>query len=179
MKHGDTMTLADDRIESKESESVSLAACLDKMEQVDSSPQIISGVAVGTLAGLNASGVPLVDFKGNPLRRTLIARSTLRITREQIGREVALMFEDGNPQYPMVIGFIHQPRSRVVTPRNFVEARVDGERVALTAEKELILTCGKASITLTAAGKILIRGTYLLTRSSGLNRIRGGSVEIN
>ena len=33
--------------------------------------------------------------------------------------------------------------------------------------------------TLTRAGKILIRGAYLLARSSGVNRIQGGSVQIN
>ena len=41
------------------------------------------------------------------------------------------------------------------------------------------LRCGKASITLTRAGKVLIRGAYLLSRSSGVNRIKGGSVQIN
>ena len=30
-----------------------------------------------------------------------------------------------------------------------------------------------------AEGKVLIRGTYLLSRSSGVNRIKGGSVQIN
>ena len=37
----------------------------------------------------------------------------------------------------------------------------------------------KASITLTSAGKILLRGAYILNRSSGVNRIKGGSVQIN
>ena len=48
-----------------------------------------------------------------------------------------------------------------------------------TAESEIVLRCGEASITLTRAGKVLIRGTYLLSRSSGVNRIKGGSVQIN
>ena len=47
----------------------------------------------------------------------------------------------------------------------------------LTADKEIELRCGKASITLTKAGKILLRGEYLLSRSSGVNRIKGGSVD--
>jgi uncharacterized protein (DUF2345 family) len=56
---------------------------------------------------------------------------------------------------------------------------VDSERIELTAEKEIVLRCGNASLTLTRAGKILIRGAYVLTRSSGVNRIQGGSVQIN
>ena len=55
----------------------------------------------------------------------------------------------------------------------------DGERLTLTADREIVLRCGKASLTLTRAGKVLIRGAYLLSRSSGVNRIKGGSVQIN
>jgi hypothetical protein len=54
-----------------------------------------------------------------------------------------------------------------------------GREVVLTAENEIVLRCGEASITLTRAGKILLRGSYLLSRSSGVNRIKGGSVQIN
>jgi hypothetical protein len=59
------------------------------------------------------------------------------------------------------------------------EARLDGERIVLTAGQEIELRCGKASLILTRAGKVLIRGAYLLSRSSGVNRIKGGSVQIN
>ncbi len=68
---------------------------------------------------------------------------------------------------------------RVEAPERPDEARLDGERVVLSADKEIVLKCGKASITLTRAGKVLIRGAYLLNRSSGVNRIKGGSVQIN
>jgi len=60
-----------------------------------------------------------------------------------------------------------------------VEAVADGERVLLQAERELVLRCGKASITLTRAGKILIRGAYVSSHADGAQRIRGGTVEIN
>lgn len=53
------------------------------------------------------------------------------------------------------------------------------ERLELTAEKEIVLRVGDASITLTRAGKIVLRGTYVLSRSSGVNKIKGGSVQIN
>jgi hypothetical protein len=51
--------------------------------------------------------------------------------------------------------------------------------VSFEAGKEIVLRCGDASITLTRAGKILIKGAYVLSRSSGVNRIQGGAVEIN
>src|SRR5689334_5970352 len=37
---------------------------------------------------------------------------------------------------------------------------VDGRRVTVEANRELVLKCGKASITLTRAGKIILRGTH-------------------
>jgi hypothetical protein len=55
----------------------------------------------------------------------------------------------------------------------------DGERLLITARHQLVLRCGKAAITLTQAGKVLIEGTYLSSRSTGVNRIKGGSVQLN
>ncbi len=57
--------------------------------------------------------------------------------------------------------------------------RVDGKRIIIEGQEEIVLTCGDSSITLTKAGKILIRGKYLVSRSSGVNRILGGSVQVN
>ena len=37
----------------------------------------------------------------------------------------------------------------------------------------------EASITLTRAGKVLIQGSYVSSRSTGVNRIKGGSVQLN
>ena len=49
----------------------------------------------------------------------------------------------------------------------------------VVADEEIVLSCGESSITLTRAGKILIRGKYVLSRSSGVNRIKGGSIQLN
>ncbi len=55
----------------------------------------------------------------------------------------------------------------------------DGERVLVTAEREIVLRCGEASLTLTRAGKVLIKGKYIVSRSSGYNKIKGAAVDIN
>ncbi len=60
-----------------------------------------------------------------------------------------------------------------------VEVDVDGEHLTVSAKEELVLRCGKASIVLTKSGKILIHGTYISNRSSGVMRIKGGSVQLN
>jgi hypothetical protein len=60
-----------------------------------------------------------------------------------------------------------------------VEVDKDGERLVVSAKEQLVLRCGKASVTLTKAGKVLIQGSYVLSRSSGVNRIKGASVQLN
>jgi hypothetical protein len=89
------------------------------------------------------------------------------------------MFERGNPRRPMLMGFVQTEQPGPITPPLPVAARIDGQTLVFSAEKEIVLQCGQASLTLTRAGKILLRGTYLLSRSSGVNRIKGGSVQIN
>ena len=53
------------------------------------------------------------------------------------------------------------------------------EELVVIATKQLTFRCGESSITLTAAGKIILRGKYIVSRSSGVQRIKGGSVQIN
>jgi hypothetical protein len=59
------------------------------------------------------------------------------------------------------------------------EVIVDGKRIQIEGKDEIILQCGKASITLHRNGRVIIRGAYVETRSSGTNRIKGGAVLIN
>jgi len=139
-----------------------------------------SGVVIGLLVGFNNEQVPLVAFPGNPEETAIEARSTTVLRSDDVGKEVALLFEGGDPKYPILIGPIRHPVKAKDTPqRDPTTAEIDGERIVFSAEKEIVLKCGKASITLTKAGKVLIRGAYLLSRSSGTNRIKGGSVSIN
>ncbi len=56
---------------------------------------------------------------------------------------------------------------------------IDGKRICFEAREEIVLRCGKGSITLRKDGKIVIRGTHLLSRAAGVNRIKGGQVNIN
>jgi hypothetical protein len=51
--------------------------------------------------------------------------------------------------------------------------------VAIVAEDEIILECGKASITLRRNGRVVVRGTHVQTDSDGVNLVRGAQVRIN
>jgi len=143
------------------------------------SPMVASGtsVIVGRLVAFDVSGHPLVEFAGNELETPIPARSVLELSKKQIGTDVVLILERGNASKPIILGCIREPVLK--SDENPVNVKVDGEQLIFTAEKEIVLNCGKASITLTRAGKVLINGEYLLSRSSGANRIKGGSVQIN
>ncbi|WP_092945871.1 hypothetical protein [Roseateles sp. YR242] len=60
-----------------------------------------------------------------------------------------------------------------------VELEVDGDRVVVEARRQLVLRCGKSSITLHEDGRIEIRGVDLVSRASGRNRILGSSIDLN
>ena len=148
--------------------------------QAGAAQDTFSGVVIGMLVGFSDERNPLVVYPGNPSEKAISARTTSVLTEAHVGKEVALLFEGGDPLSPIIIGPIQHPSS-LIAPANSQpwSADVDGERVVLSAKSEIVLKCGKASITLTKAGKVLIRGAYLLNRSSGVNRIKGGSVQIN
>ena len=143
------------------------------------------GVTVGTVIGVDPQGRALVAF-GRGSGSPAAARSTVPLSGKDAGRDVVVMFEDGDAAKPIVVGMIQapapaQPAQAPETPASLpaVVAKLDGEQIVLSAEREIVLRCGQASITLTRAGKVLIRGAYVLSRSSGVNRIKGGSVQIN
>ena len=133
------------------------------------------GITLGVLAGIDEDGLPLVMVPslGGPAK---VAKHVCAIQPEDAGREVVLSFESGDLRKPVILGLV-QPA--VVAAAPAADVTLDGQRMILTAKEEIVLRCGKASITLTRAGKVIIRGAYVLSRSSGANRIKGGSVQIN
>lgn len=136
----------------------------------------LDGVVIGVLLDVPEASSPVVAFPGCPSETGIAATTTTVLAREDIGTQVALMFVGGDPSRPLVIGRIQRlPAAR----QALAVAHVDGERLEFSAEREIVLRCGKASITLTREGKVLIKGAYLSSRSSGVNRIKGGSVQIN
>jgi len=141
-------------------------------------PSLLPGAVRGVLSGITDQGEPLVDFYGNSAGESLLAVATVSVQAEDVGREAILLFEDGDPKRPLMVGLVGIP-GRLSKPERTVGVVADGRRVTVSAENEIVLRCGEASITLTRAGKVLIKGTYVLSRSAGVNRIRGGSVQLN
>jgi hypothetical protein len=141
----------------------------------------VAGVVVGNLIGIKDEGhTPLVQYPSQSGSAALSARTVIDLHGSHIGRNVVLMFEDSDPSRPIIVGVLREGNDfPLVEQPGQVEVDVDGQRLIVSAKEQVVLRCGKASITLTKAGKILIDGTYVLSRSSGTNRIKGGSVQIN
>ncbi len=144
---------------------------------------------IGRLAGSNSQNDILVEYEGSgPIAAKLI--STLNrgdlAKEEQRGREVLLVFDKGNLRRPIIIGLMGNALEDLVSfqvpaedSKEIKNVLVDGSRITIEAQNEILLKCGKGSILVRKDGKIIIRGTDILSRSSGRHRIRGASVSIN
>ncbi len=142
-----------------------------------------NGVAIGHLISVKRGRLYVV-FPENPKTQAVLAKSTVQMSSDDIGSEVALMFESGDLSKPIVIGKIISATQELrkaerLEATNQNTAQVDGEAVEISGQERVVLRCGKASITLTPEGKIILRGTYISSRSSGMNRIKGGSIQLN
>jgi hypothetical protein len=140
---------------------------------------------IGRLAGSTPSGTIAVRIgTGEPKPARLMAglRPSELSRPAMQDREVLVMFERGDPDKPIILGLLNDPLEEVIALSDGQEPKeimLDGKKVTLEAKDEILLKCGEGSITLRKDGKIIIKGTHLLSRASGPNRIKGGSVQIN
>ena len=141
----------------------------------------MQGVVVGELLALTDDGTtPLVRFPGQSGSGAVHARSSVDLQGPNIGSAVVLLFENGDRDRPIVVGVLRGAAGWPLADQPAqVNVDADGQRMIVTAREQLVLRCGQASITLTKAGKVLIEGSYVLSRSTGVNRVKGGSVQLN
>lgn len=141
----------------------------------------LPAVAVGELVALADEGcTPLVLFAGQPGSAAVRARTTVDLHGDHIGHQVTLVFEAGDATRPIVTGVLRGAQQwPLAHPPGQLDVEEDGRRLVVGAREQLVMRCGKASITLTRAGKVLISGAYVASVSSGVNRIKGGSVQLN
>lgn len=145
----------------------------------------MNGVVIGTLSSIKENGQVMVHYPGIPGDEPVSAITTEELSADNIDNDIALGFVNGNPVKPVILGLIQKTTNvseLTFKPENdeqIVDVKLDGEKLTLSAEKEIVLKCGKSSITLTRAGKVIVKGAYISHHSSGVNRIKGGSVQIN
>ena len=151
----------------------------------------IEGIRVGKVVNIDEKGQVFVDYADNQ-QGPIAARFTRSVDIELLRYaknnhvKVLLAFENNDSKLPIIVDIISSSIDNIADVNDAPieiekpdDVFVDGKRVIFDAKQEIVLRCGEASITLTKAGKVLIRGAYLLSRSSGVNKIRGGSVQLN
>lgn len=127
-------------------------------------------VGVARVRGVDGQGRPLVELERAPGEIHVVDvvwTDPAPAWGRCIGLRVALGFIDGDRGLPFVVGLLDPPPAE--TP----------EVLRLEGRKEVVIECGKAKIALRADGRIEIRGGYLISRATGPNKIKGGSVHIN
>lgn len=132
-------------------------------------------VTVGELAALGDDGTPFVLDRRGGSAVVRPARTVVDLQGSQVGHAVVVMYEAGDPERGIVLGVVRDGDERPAD----LEVRADGERMVVSAKRQLVLRCGRASITLASSGKVVINGAYVLSHSTGVNRIQGGSVQLN
>src|SRR5262245_38852172 len=84
-------------------------------------------VLIGKLSAWDVQGNPLVDYPSNPSECFLPARSTVPLNQTSIGGEVALMFVNGDPRHPLIIGLLQPPQGPPASEgRPALTAEIDG-----------------------------------------------------
>ena len=144
---------------------------------------------IGRIAGINDMGDIFVECEDSGVHPAKLLAGINRddLARpEQRGREVLVLFEKGDPRKPIIVGLMENRLESLISlevhdeqARDSKDVLVDGMRVTLEATEEVMLKCGKGSILIRKDGKIIIKGTDILSRSSGPQRVRGASVSIN
>ena len=144
----------------------------------------IDGVRIGKIASIiKQTGQIFVDYRDNcfdPLR----ARSIIDIVLEHVNKKVLLAFEDNDPKLPIIIGLIRDNAvdnaKKITVMKDDVEdILIDRKKMMFNAEKEIELRCGKSSLIMKKDGRIVIKGIQLVSRASGVNKIKGAAVRIN
>ena len=129
------------------------------------------GVIIATVSHVDANGAPCVSWaESDPIAARVVWIASAPKWSDFIGARVVVGFLGGDETQPIVLGLLDAPPA--VQPR-------DPDVLRIASGRELTIECGQAKIMLRADGRVEVRGTHLVSRSSGPNKIKGGTVHIN
>ena len=137
-------------------------------------PASAAWVRVATLATADPARGVAVRFPEPCSPEPVPARSTITVAAGDVGRAVVVLLEDGDAGRPIIVGVLQERPVRLSR-----DVTVDGSRISLEAAVELTLKSGKASITLSGDGRIVIEGMEIVSRARGTHKVKGATVLIN
>jgi hypothetical protein len=138
----------------------------------------LPGVFTAEVIGVDGNSRPVVAWTGGAAVAALAMWTAgAPPWTDCVGARVLATFLNGDETQPIVLGLLEPPPAADYGAEPRVGKAPDTLRIA--AGRELVIECGEAKISLRKDGRIEIRGTHLISRSSGPNKIKGGSVFIN
>ena len=163
-----------------------------KAEVLELSSERTPGPIVGSVTSYQRDELR-VDFPGNErgpvLARVSASLDGLSLQEAAATHQVALLvFEGGDPGKPVLLSLLRSTTPMVdlllqggeqLRPALLEHVRVDGQRITIEGKEEVVLRCGKASLTLRRDGKVLLRGVNVVSQADQVHKVRGGKVQIN
>ncbi len=140
-----------------------------------------STMATGVVVRSEESIIVVADDDPKEIECSVLQLGERQTGQPAVGDAVLIWRASAETRLGIILGRIgpgHAPRLKTdVMPEN-AEHSVPDELV-IEARQSITLRVGDGSITIREDGKILIKGKDLVSHAKRLNRIRGGSVQIN
>jgi hypothetical protein len=135
---------------------------IDDEGRVLFAPENHEGPPIPVAIGLTLSDGALVPAARNQ-QRALVVRT------------------NDNPPRLVLIGLVRERVStsaRDAAPGQ-LELKMDGETLRLSAQHEIELKCGNASLILRQSGRVILKGTHVVTTSTGPVKVKGATIDLN
>ena len=153
-------------------------------------PSVILGNKIARIVESDNTETVLVQWDkspATPARHLISVDVNELIGSENAGREVLITFIDNDPKQPVITGVMSSVVDKMVQMELASDddkqaspiITGDDENITITAHHQITLQCGKSSLILKKDGKIIVKGTNILSRASERNKIKGASVEVN
>ncbi|QTA85815.1 hypothetical protein [Desulfonema magnum] len=149
----------------------------------------------GMIAGFESDGMILVEAEESEflLPCYFIRTAQGPLPRLNIGDSVLFVLDSGQ-EYGYITGLIEvytppvntsetlnypDDKVEIELPLKAQDVKINDKRIIIEADDEIRLKCGEGMILINKQGKIIVRGTSLLSRAKGMNKIKGAGVSIN
>jgi hypothetical protein len=155
------------------------------MKMVETKEMILAGMQIirGRIITMTAEGEILVgnDLEGLSLSCDFLRTSDAPPPKLNPGDSV-LYIVDEMRERGYVLGVIQKYLPEEEKSQNQLLSLDQMEplrKIQFNAEEKIELRCGKSSLSMDREGKVIIKGDQLVSRASGVNKIKGAAVKIN
>ncbi len=145
----------------------SIVQYIEQPETRDPPKHSLPCVELAEIKDVDADGQPWVHWPTCLSKSAVQARTQIKVTPQDIGRECTMAFIGGDISRPIVLGLVYKHDTGNPAP------------VIMQSDDAIVLQSGSSRIELHADGRIDIQALYINSQAYGPHRIKGASVKIN